>query len=67
MSVIVFCGKTIIVFIKSIMMVSVDIVRMLWFQLEYNVEEHGSLGGSIIIRLDNGAFVGLIYELLVFS
>ena len=30
-------------------------------------EEHRSLGGSIISRLDNGAFVGLIYELLVFS
>ena len=29
------------------------------------VEEHRSLGGSIIRRLDNGAFVGLIYELLV--
>ena len=25
------------------------------------VEEHRSLGGSIISRLDNGAFVGLIY------
>ena len=31
------------------------------------VEEHHSLGGSIISRLDNGAFVGLIYKLLVFS
>ena len=31
------------------------------------VEEHRSLGGSIISRLDNGAFVGLIYKLLVFS
>ena len=31
------------------------------------VEEHCSLGGSIISRLDNGAFVGLIYSLLVFS
>ena len=31
------------------------------------VEENRSLGGSIISRLDNGAFVGLIYELLVFS
>ena len=30
------------------------------------VEEHRSLGGSIISGLDNGAFVGLIYELLVF-
>ena len=26
------------------------------------VEEHRSLGGSIIIRLDNGTFVGLIYK-----
>ena len=32
-----------------------------------SVEEHRSLGGSIISRLDNGDFVGLIYELLVFS
>ena len=31
------------------------------------VEEHRSLGGIIISRLDNGAFVGLIYSLLVFS
>ena len=31
------------------------------------VEEHRSLIGSIISRLDNGAFVGLIYSLLVFS
>ena len=31
------------------------------------VEEHRSIGGSIISRLDNGAFVGLLYELLVFS
>ena len=32
-----------------------------------SVEKDRSLGGSIIIRLDNGAFVGLIYKLLVFS
>ena len=32
-----------------------------------SVEEHRSLGGSIISRLYNGLFVGLIYELLVFS
>ena len=31
------------------------------------VEEHRSLGGSTISRLDNGAFIGLIYEILVFS
>ena len=31
------------------------------------VEEHRRLGGSIISRLDNAAFVGLIYELLVLS
>ena len=35
--------------------------------LEAGVEEHRSLGGSIISSLDNGAFVGLIYKLLVFS
>ena len=32
-----------------------------------SVQEHRSLGGSIISRLDNVAFVGLIYKLLVFS
>ena len=31
------------------------------------VEEHRGLGGNIISRLNNGAFVGLIYSLLVFS
>ena len=31
------------------------------------VKEHHVLGGNIIIRLDNGNFVGLIYSLLVFS
>ena len=31
------------------------------------VEEYRSLGGSIISRLDNGAFVGLIDSLLVLS
>ena len=31
------------------------------------VEEHRSLGGSIISRLYHFAFVGLIYSLLVFS
>ena len=41
-----------------------------WFSrkiMERCVEEHGGLGGNIISRLDNGAFVGLIYSLLVFS
>ena len=36
-------------------------------QPDGDVEEHRSLGGSLISRLDNGAFVGLIYELLVLS
>ena len=31
------------------------------------VEEHRSLGGSINSKLYDGAFVGLIYSLLVFS
>ena len=31
------------------------------------VEEHRSLGGNIISKLYHCAFVGLIYELLVFS
>ena len=43
-----------------------DIVSRV-LKLTCYVEEHRSLGGSIITRLDNGAFVGLIYELLVFS
>ena len=31
------------------------------------VAEHCSIGGSIISRLDDGAFAGFIYKLLVFS
>ena len=39
-----------------------------WVHLPFNpVEQHRSLGGRIISRLDNGAFVGLIYGLLFFS
>ena len=34
---------------------------------DHSVEENLSLYGRIISRLDNGDFVGLIYELLVFS
>ena len=30
-------------------------------------EEHRSIGVSIISRLDNGDFIGLIYKLLGFS
>ena len=37
-----------------------------WTVIYIFVEEHRSLGGSIISRLDNGAFVGLTYSLLVF-
>ena len=44
-----------------------DIVSRVLLKLTCYVEEHRNLGGSIISRLDNGAFVGLIYELLVFS
>ena len=44
-----------------------DIVSRVLVKLICYVEDHRSLGGSIISRLDNGAFVGLIYELLVFS
>ena len=36
-------------------------------KLTCHVKENRGLGGSIISRLDNGAFVGLIYSLLVFS
>ena len=41
------------------------VVRVL--KLTCYVEEHRILGDSIITRLYNGAFVGLIYSLLVFS
>ena len=44
-----------------------EIVSRVLLKLTCYVEEHRSLGGSIISRLDNGAFIGLIYELLVFS
>ena len=47
-----------------------DILRYLRYETipsHKTVEEHRSLGGNIISSLDNGAFVGLIYELLVFS
>ena len=40
-----------------------DIVSRVLLKLTCYVEEHHSLGGSIISRLDNGAFVGLIYKL----
>ena len=43
-----------------------DIAIRVLLKLTYYVEEHHSLGGSIISRLDNGAFVGLTYSLLVF-
>ena len=37
-----------------------DIVSRILVKLTCYVEDHRSLGGSIISRLDNGAFVGLI-------
>ena len=39
----------------------------LWSSRHIAVEEHRSLVGRIISRLDNVSFVGLIYSLLVFS
>ena len=44
-----------------------DIVSRVLVKLTCYVEEHRSLGVSIISRLDNGAFVGLIFKLLDFS
>ena len=40
-----------------------DYVQVIYsyFLQDIVVEEHRSLGGSIISRVDNGAFVGLIY------
>ena len=35
--------------------------------LTFYVEEYRGLGGNIISRLDNGAFPGLIYSLLVLT
>ena len=39
----------------------VDDIVQIKLKLTCYVEDHRSLGGSIISRLDNGAFVGLIY------
>ena len=44
-----------------------DIVSRVLLKLTCYIEDHPSLGHRIISRLDNGAFVCLIYELLVFS
>ena len=35
--------------------------------VKVNVEEHRGLGVNVSSRLDNGAFVGLIYSLLVLT
>ena len=51
--------------VRSAGLVDDIVVRVL--KLTRYVGEHRSLGGSISSRFDNGAFVGLIYELLVFS
>ena len=44
-----------------------DIVSRVFLNLTCYVEDNLSLGDSILSRLDNGAFVGLIYKLLVLS
>ena len=46
--------------VKSAGLVADILVQVL--KLTCYVEEHHSMGGNIISRLDNGAFVGLIYE-----
>ena len=51
--------------VRSAGLVSDIVSQML--KLTCYVEEKRSLGGSIISRLDNCAFSGLIYSLLVFS
>ena len=40
-------------------------VRSILVKLTCYVEEHRCLGGNIISRLDNRAYAGLIYSLLV--
>ena len=39
----------------------------IWDMVADIVEEHRGLGGNIISRLDNGAFAGLFYSLLVLT
>ena len=58
-----FCSER----VRSAGLVSEMVFRSCRVKLTYYVEEHRGLGGNIISRLDNGAFAGLIYSLLVLT
>ena len=53
--------------VRSAGLVTDMVVRSRGVKLTCYVEEHRGLGGNIISRLDNGAFAGLIYSLLVLT
>ena len=53
--------------VRSDGLVSNMVVHSCVVKLTCYVEEPRSLGGNIIIRLDNGAFAGLIYSLLILT
>ena len=53
--------------VKSAGLIADMVVRSHGVKLTYYVEEHRDLGGNIIISLDNGAFAGLFYSLLVLT
>ena len=46
--------------VRSSGLVAKMVIRSLVVKLTCYVEDHRGLGGNIIIRLDNGAFTGLI-------
>ena len=47
--------------VSSAGLVAGMVVHSCGVKLTYYIEEHRGRGGKIIIRLDNGEFVGLIY------
>ena len=53
--------------VRSDGLVADMVVRSCGVKLTCYVEEHRGIGGNIIRRLDNGAFAGLIYSLLILT
>ena len=53
--------------VRSTDLVADMVVRSRGVKLTWYVGDHRGLGGNIISRLDNGAFSGLIYWLLVLT
>ena len=53
--------------VRSTGLVANMVVRSRGLKLTCYVEEHFGIGGNIMSRLDNGAFVGFIYSLLVLT